>query len=138
MIRRYQKGDAQSLAVQVAQTEEAQFFADEFQHIFAYTLCDEKAVYAVFGWRYGEDEKTAECFALVSGAIGIKLLELVRFLEKEIPSKMALHLVDCLIITVKKNFVAGRRLAELLGFSLVADLPQFFLGEDYQLFERKK
>jgi hypothetical protein len=41
-------------------------------------------------------------------------------------------------MTVKKDFRAGRRLAELIGFYFAAELPRFYLDEDYQLFERKE
>ena len=72
-------------------------------------------------------------------AISIGLLkQLVQFLKKIIPQKMAELRVDCLRVTVKKNFDAGYKFVSLLGFCYAAELPNFYAGVDYQLFERRK
>ena len=135
MIRGYQKGDGQLVLVQAEQNKEA-IFAEEFDRLYAYTLADKEGVYAVFGWRFGEEKETAECFALVSKTIGNRLIEIVKFLRQQIPFLMKKYQVKRVIMTVKKNFIAGERLARLIGFSYASDLPRFFLDEDYQLFER--
>ena len=137
-MRAYQKGDANAVAVQEAQVHEAEVYGDELEKIFAYTLCDENKVYGVFGWQFGEEPNTAECYALVSQFIGTKLLETVRFFNREIPLKMKTYGVEFLYMTVKKNFYAGKRLAKLLGFSFKGNLVHFFEDEDYQLFERRE
>jgi len=134
MIRAYQSGDAHKVLVQKAQIQES-IYADNFENIYAYTLCDDTAVYAVFGWRMAAPY-SAECFALIGQNCRTKLLELVRFLIREIPIIMRQCYICRVTFTVKKNFLAGERLAKLLGFSFVALLPRFFLNDDYQLFER--
>jgi len=137
MIRKYIKGDAQKITAQKEQAEEAQLFASCFDYIHAYTLVDKTGkIYAVFGWRQ-TDDISGECFALLGDNCQSKLLEIVRFFNAEMPRVMQRYHFKYAFMTVKKKFIEARRLAELLGFSLVADLPLFFDGLDYQLFKRE-
>lgn len=138
MIVKYQKGDAALVLPQPMQVNEANEFADFFDTIEAYSLIDDKsgAVAAVFGFCLC-DETTAEGFALLS-VISIRLLkQLVQFLKIFIQQKMVETKVKILRATVKKNFAGGHKFMELLGFNRVAVLPDFYAGEDYQLFERR-
>lgn len=138
MITKYQTGDAALVLPQPMQADEAKEFADFFDTIEAYSLIDEKtgAVAAVFGFRLC-DEMSAEGFALLS-AISIRLLkQLVQFLKIFIRQKMIETNVKILRATVKKNFAGGYKFLYLLGFKHVAVLPDFYDGEDYQLFERR-
>lgn len=138
MITNYQKGDAALVLPQPMQVEEAAEFAAFFDTIEAYSLIDDKtgAVEAVFGFRVN-DKTTAEGFALLS-VISIRLLkQLVQFLKIFIQQKMMQTGVKILRATVKKNFRGGDKFLQLLGFDYAAELPNFYAGEDYQLFERR-
>ena len=138
MIRDYVSGDAQSVAVQCEQYDEARNFADFFDMITTYTLENERhQILAVFGYRIGI-ENEAECFALIGKNIGRNMLEFIRFLLREIPGIMNEKNISKAVMTVKKNFSAGVRLAGVLGFKYAAELPLFYCGKDYQLFERNK
>lgn len=138
MIRTYQKGDGLRVSVQEVQRLESLEFAGCFDEIEAYTLTDKDGVVsAVFGYRLTALHH-AEAFALIGKNIGrAGLLELIRFLKCFIPLKMRERNVCSLLVTVKKDFINGRRLADFLGFSHAAELPCFYLNQDYQLFERK-
>ena len=138
MIVKYQKGDAALIYPQPIQEKEALEFATFFDTIEAYSLIDEKcgAVAAVFGFRLN-DNCAAEGFALLS-QISIRYLrELVQFLKNFIPQKMIETGVKSLLVTVKKNFTAGKKFVSFLGFNYVAELPNFYGEDDYQLFERR-
>ena len=137
MMRKYLKGDAQKVIVQKEQVDEAKVFAACFDEINAYTFADENnKIYAVFGW-WQRNDICGECFALLGQDCGKKLLHIIRFFKREIPDVMQRYHLQYAFMTVKKNFIPAKRLAKLLGFSLAADLPLFFNGSDYQLFERK-
>lgn len=138
MIRTYQKGDGLRVLVQEVQRLESLEFAGCFDDIVSLTETDENGnVLAVFGYRLTALHH-AEAFALIGKNIGrAGLLELIRFLKCFIPLKMTEQNVCSLLVTVKKDFFNGRRLAKFLGFSHVAELPCFYLEQDYQLFERK-
>jgi len=138
MIRTYQKGDGARVLVQPEQSLEARTFACFFDDIISYTVTDKDGmIKAVFGYRLS-GLNHAEAFALIGKNIEAGgLLEIVRFLKLFIPLKMREKNVSLLRITVKKDFLNGNRLARLLGFSHIADLPAFYLNQDYQLFERK-
>jgi len=138
MIRNYHKGDSFKVKVQSEQVGEASMYADFFDRITAFTLEDDnKEIMAVFGYMICEQNR-AECFALIGENIGRNMLQLVRFLIRFIPVEMRAHHISKVWMTVKKDFRAGRRLAELIGFYFAAELPRFYLDEDYQLFERKE
>ena len=139
MITSYQTGDAQLVISQKAQREEAAEFAPFFDDIPAYSLIDDEsgAVLAVFGYRL-VTEDTAECFALMSEMCMLRLREMVMFLKQKISEEMRDLFLRRVIMTVKKNFAAGMKFAKILGFHLVAELPDFYLGQDYQLFERSE
>ena len=138
MIYQYQTGDAKLILPQAAQKDEAADYADAFEEIEAYSLKDETnaEVLAVFGFLLTDDEEAA-CFAIVSRNIGIRLREMIVFLRQMIPHKMAELRLKSAVMTVRQGFVAGARLARLLGFRAVAQIPDFYLGYDYQLFERR-
>ena len=137
MIRKYLFNDALAVCVQQAQQHEANDFADAFNYIEAYTLQDQEGnVLAVCGFSVDE-EGCAECFALIGKNIGKYLLQLVRFLKIEIPRLMIERCVFLVRMTVKKGFKAGERMACLLGFSYVKELPLFYMNCDYLLFERR-
>lgn len=138
MIVKYQKGDAALIYPQPMQEKEAMEFATFFDTIEAYSLIDEKsgAVAAVFGFRLN-DKSTAEGFALLSQISTRYLRELVQFLKIFIPQKMVEAGVKSLMVTVKKNFAAGRKFVSFLGFDYAAELPNFYQNDDYQLFERR-
>ena len=138
MITKYQKGDAALIYPQPMQEKEALEFATFFDTIEAYSLIDETsgAVAAVFGFRL-DDNSIAEGFALLS-QISIRYLrELVQFLKNFIPQKMEEIGVKSLLVTVKKNFTAGKKFVSFLGFEHTAELPNFYGEDDYQLFERR-
>lgn len=138
MIRTYQKGDGARVLVQPEQALEARNFARFFDDIVSYTLTDNDGmIKAVFGYRLN-GLKQAEAFAIIGKNIAPSgLLEIIRFLHVFIPLKMQEKNVSSLKITVKKDFLNAHRLARFLGFSYLADLPAFYLNQDYQLFERK-
>jgi hypothetical protein len=128
--------DARRVKVQKIQRKEAKKFALFFNDIRAYSVVDDnKEIRAVFGYKIGHHQ-TAECFALRGENMGKFMPEFVRFLLKEIPKQMKINRVWRVTMSVKKGFDAGVRLARILGFCFVADLPRFYDGEDYQLFER--
>ena len=138
MISDSRAGDAKLVLPQAMQADEAADYADAFDDIEAYSLMDEKSgdVLAVFGYQLiNEDE--AACFAIVSQHIGMKLREMIVFAQRLIEKKMdELHL-QSVVMTVRHGFEAGDKLARRLGFRAVAWLPDFYLGYDYQLFERR-
>lgn len=138
MIAVYQTGDAECILPQAMQVEEAADFASCFDEIEAYSLIDENSgmVTAVFGYRVCDDK--AECFALLGDNVCYQLREMLVFLKKLIPEKMAELGLKCVYATIKKGFAAGVKFAEMLGFHWTADLPNFYLGCDYQLFERRE
>ncbi|MBR2273253.1 MAG: hypothetical protein IJ864_00230 [Alphaproteobacteria bacterium] len=137
MIRKYLFHDALKVILQPEQAAEAAEFACFFDDIKSYTLVDDNGgVLAVFGYRLASALE-AECFALIGANCGKKMLSLVRFLQTEIPLVMQKKCLNRAIFTVQKNFAAAYRLAVLLGFHCVAELPNFYLNIDYLLFERK-
>lgn len=139
MIAQYQTGDAEGILPQAVQSEEAAEFACCFEEIEAYSLIDEESekVAAVFGYRIAA-QGAAEGFALLGALSYVELREMVIFLKRFIPQKMAELGITKVCVTVKKGFDAGEKFAEMLGFHPTAALPQFYLGYDYQLFERRK
>lgn len=137
MIRAYQKGDAKHVVVQDEQIKEAKNFVSCFETINAYSLVDDDGtVLAVCGFIINTKSE-GECFALLGKYCGKKLLEFVRFGKKEIPEKMKSLRIKKVFITVRKGFVAGERMARILGFYKVGVLKKFYLNNDYQLYERK-
>ena len=138
MIRGYKNGDALQVKVQDAQKKEAEVFASFFDTIQAYSLIDENnEILAVCGFIINENHQ-GECFALFGKNSGKKMLELIRFLQKEIPKMMKKYQLNKAKMTVEKGFLAGERLAQLLGFCAAGVLPKFFFNNDYQLYERKE
>ncbi len=92
-------------------------------------------VLAVFGY-VGQAGDAADCYALIAGDVGGRLIEAVRFLRREIPKVAARSGFASVRMTVRADFAAGKRFARMLGFLPVEILPDFFNGYDYQLFER--
>ncbi len=138
MIRGYKNGDALKVKVQDAQKKEAEVFASFFDTIQAYSLIGENnEILAVCGFVINENHE-GECFALFGKNARKKMLELVRFLQKEIPKMMKKYQLNKAVMTVQKGFVAGERLARLLGFCAQGVLPKFFFNNDYQFYERKE
>lgn len=135
MIRKYISGDVFRIKVQKEQADEVHQAYVGFEQIEAYTLCDDEIIFAVFGFRL-VDENRAECFALISGDIGMKLREMICFLLKEIPLNMKKMGVFRAFMTVKSDFYQAKRMARLLGFKAVKKLPSFFNGIDYEIYER--
>lgn len=137
MIRCYQKGDAQKVLVQEEQKAEAEKFSAFFDDIKAYSLADENdKILAVFGFVINEFQE-GECYALLGKNCGKKMREFIRFGQEKIPLKMREYHLKKAVMTVRKGFVSGERLAHLLGFYVVGLLPKFYLNKDYQLYERK-
>ena len=139
MIRGYLLGDSLKVRVQKKQAEEAACFAAYFDNIKAYTLTDktQSNVKAVFGYRINRAE-CAEAYALVGFDIGIGgLLETVHFFKRKIPLLMRQNQVECLQVSIQKDFLQALKLVCLLGFEFRAELPDFFGQRDYQLFERR-
>lgn len=136
MITAYQSGDAFKVEVQDEQKEEAEKFASFFDGIKAYSLIDNDGnIIAVCGYIINEN-KEGECFALLGKKCGRKMIEFVRFGQKEIPRVMRLYGLKRGLMTVRKGFLAGERLAHLFGFYAVGLLENFYLNNDYQLYER--
>lgn len=142
MIRAYCAGDAKRVLVQEVQAAEAAEFAWCFDEMAGYSLVDDKTgeVLGVFSYQVevNEGERKALCYALFSKNSGRKMLEAVRFLQKEIGVKMKELGVDCVMMTVKKGFEPGVRLALALGFKVKGVCPAFYKGVDYQIFERSR
>lgn len=139
MIRDYQSGDAKKILLQAQQAVEAQTFADGFERVRAYTLIDDDGeVLAVCGFEvfFDNNEKTAQCYALIGQNIGGKLLTLVRFLKKEIAHEAARLKIKQVVMTVRDDFGQAKRLALMLGFVPVRVMEDFFDGKNYQLYER--
>lgn len=137
MIRKYQKGDAFLVEVQPEQASEARF-ASEYDDIEGITLCfADGRVAGVFGF-IEDGEGGACCYGLVGKNAGGVLLEAVRFLRRFIEEEMCARGIFCTVMTVKKGFGAGARMAGLLGFMPGAVLEKYFMGKDYQIFERKR
>lgn len=142
MIRVYLAGDAKRVLVQEVQAREAAEFAWCFDKMSGYSLVDEKTgeVLGVFSYQVelNQGKREAWCYALFSKHSGRKMLEAVRFLQKEIGIKMKDLGIDSVLMTVKKGFVPGVRLALALGFKANGVCPAFYEGVDYQIFERSK
>ncbi len=137
MIRKYISGDVFKVKVQKEQEAEVYQAYVGFEQIEAYTLVDDKNVLAVFGFLLNEKNE-AECVALISQNIGLKLAELLRFLIKEIPFVMKKRNIFRAFMTVKTSFSQARKMAVMLGFKAVKKLPSFFGGIDYEIFERRE
>lgn len=139
MIRAYCRGDAFKVLVQREQEEEAVEFRACFDEIEAYSLIgDCKEVLAVFGFWEDKVGGGRWCVALFGRKCKMKMVELVRFLKKEIPLVMKQRGYEKVMMTVRKGFGQGERLAEMLGFELRGKCPRFYLDYDYQLFERNE
>ncbi len=138
MIRKYRTGDVRLVAVQQAQTEEADGAVSGFEQITAYTLAgDDGAVLAVFGFD-GAKDGVCDVYALLGQDCGGKMTELLRFMQKELRRVMRCYRFHAARATVKKGFAAGERFIRMLGFSYKALLPQFYNGNDYLLFEKEE
>ena len=136
MMREYRNGDALRVLVQRAQEDEFSDGCAGFDRVGLYTLLgDDGSVLAVFGVCFSA-EGVADCYALIAQAAGRKLLEAVRFLLREIPPFMRRKKLKQMRMTVKKDFMAGRRFAQMIGFCAADVLPKFYKENDYQLFER--
>lgn len=136
MMREYRNGDGLKVAVQKMQADEAVEGAAYFDHVGKYSLVkDDGEILAVFGYA-GEAGRIADCYALVSQEAGRHLLEAVRFLQKEIPAVLQRCGFSGVRMTVRVGFDAGGRFAKMLGFEPAGMLPDFYNGNDYQLFER--
>ena len=137
MIRKYERGDVLKVDVQLEQLDEAEECGGFFEEITAYSLVDDKGdVLAVMGYRI--IRTGAECFALLGENVGSKMIELIRFIKCKIKVEATKNKVDRIFITVKDGFDNAKRMAEILGFVKVADLPLFFNGNDYLLYEKKE
>lgn len=136
MIREYRNGDALKVLVQQAQADEAVEGAVCFDNVGKYSLVGtDGTILGVFGFT-GKAGGKAECYAFIADNAGRHLLEAVRFFWREIPPIWRKSGYAGAQMTVKKGFVAGERFARMLGFEFAGDLPKFFNGNDYQLFER--
>lgn len=136
MMRVYQTGDVLKVKAQQAQIDEVFEAVKYFDEVGAYSLIDEdENVLAVFGFAVTGDG-AADCYALVSQRVGKYLIEAIRFFNLMFPKLMKKFSLDVVYMTVKSQFRSGERFAGLLGFKKVSDLPQFYNGNDYQLFER--
>ena len=137
MIRKYKKGDALKVDVQDEQIEEAKYNASFFDDIIGYSMVGSKGeVLVVFGFRV--IDRKGECFALMGKNIGSKMIEFVRFVNREIRKEMKKQKINKVFMSVKDGFMEAKRLAFILGFREVARLPYFFNGKDYLLYERKE
>lgn len=137
MIRKYKKGDAFKVDVQKEQIVEAKECSKFFDEITAFSLIDKKeCVLAVMGYRIIKDR--AECFALLGQKVGLKMIELIKFIKKKMKIEADKKKVKRIFITVKDEFYNAKRMADILGFKEVAKLPLFFDGKDYLLYERKE
>lgn len=141
-IRDYRAGDAAKVRAQAAQQAEAAEAAAGFERLAAaYSLIEDgkggEAVLAVFGYRIDDEAPDrAECFAFVGSNAGRGLLAAARFLKRKTAAEAGRLGIRRITMTVKADFMAGIRLARLLGFRPAGRLPDFFNGETYQLFER--
>lgn len=135
MIRKYITNDMNLVDVQKEQIHELKNGIDFFNYIEAYTLVEEGEILGVFGFDKISDE-TVQCFALLGKNSGKKIIELVRFLKKEIYEKMKKLKIKKVFMTVKNDFYQAHRMAEILEFRVVKKLPLFFDGYDYCLYER--
>lgn len=137
MIRKYKKGDAFKVDVQKEQIVEAKECSKFFDEITAFSLIDEKEqLLAVMGYRIIKDR--AECFALLGQKVGLKMIELIKFIKRKMKIEADKKKVKRIFITVKDEFYNAKRMADILGFKEVAKLPLFFDGKDYLLYERKE
>ncbi len=137
MIRKYKKGDAFRVDVQKEQISEAKECSKFFAEIIAFSLIDEKKrVLAVMGYKIVKDR--AECFALLGEKVGLKMIELIKFIKKKMKIEADKNGVKRIFITVKDEFYNAKRMANILGFKEVAKLPLFFDEKDYLLYERKE
>ena len=137
MIRKYKKGDAFKVDVQKEQIDEAKECSKFFDEITAFSLIDEKEqLLAVMGYRIIKDR--AECFALLGQKVGLKMIELIKFIKRKMKIEADKKKVKRIFITVKDEFYNAKRMADILGFKEVAKLPLFFDGKDYLLYERKE
>ena len=135
-IKAYNKGDGKKVKAQAEQQAEACQYSDGFDKITAYTICDDKGqVLGVFGYDI-DDEHRAYCYALFGDGIAPCLLFLVRFLQRKIKVSAKNLKVHYVYMTVQDKFLKAQKFARLLGFKKIRDLPQFYLKENYQLFER--
>ena len=137
MIRKYQKGDALKVCAQDEQKAEASAYAAFFDDINAYSQVNKKGeITAVCGFGV-EENGMAVCYALLGKNCGKNMIELVRFWQKEIPKMIKIYQFNRVVMTVRVGFTEGERLAKLLGFYATEVLQKFYLGNDYQLYERK-
>ena len=88
------------------------------------------------GYRIIKDR--AECFALLGQKVGLKMIELIKFIKRKMKIEADKKKVKRIFITVKDEFYNAKRMADILGFKEVAKLPLFFDGKDYLLYERKE
>ncbi len=124
--------------VQEAQAEEARENVDGFEDIEAFTLVDNGGrVQAVFGYQEMESG-TCGAYALLGKDCGRQMIELVRFMPAQLRRAMQAYGWKRAQLTVKKDFAAGKRFAEMLGFAFWAELPQFYGGNDYLLYEMEE
>lgn len=138
MIRKYLTGDVYLLDVQHEQEAEVEENAAGFEQIEAFTLIDDAGrVQAVFG--YQETAKgVCDVYALLGKSCGRFMIELVRSMPKILHQAMRRYGWRRAQATIKKDFAAGKRFIVMLGFSYSGELPQFYGGNDYLLYEKEE
>lgn len=133
IIRKFIKNDLQKLIIQPEQ-------AAEFERVkpasFDFTIENNGVVLGVFGVL-----KTANRRLCVSSFIsqnaGMYMLKFVRTLKRILEDGMKKTGNTDIEMTVLARFENGKKLAELLGFSLSQTLPAYFNGQDYELYTRR-
>lgn len=136
MIRKYLKGDVLRVLVQQEQALETLEAYTGFEKITAFTILDDNnEVLGVFGFDLYQKYE-ARCYAFIGKNIGFRLKELICFLRKYIPYKMKKNKILRAELTVKSGFRAGDKMARMLGFRAVENLPSFFNLFDYVRYER--
>lgn len=138
MIRKYERGDVWRVKAQHEQEDELADVGGGFEQIVAYSLVgDGGDVLAVFGFDKGTNG-VGEVYAMIGGEAGRKIVELFRFMKKEL--RWVMRNYDCKVVraTVKKGFAQGERFVAMLGFCCKGRLAQFYKGNDYLLFEKEE
>lgn len=133
IIRGFNYGDIKKIALQKEQKEE---FVYGKAFPFNFTAEHNGEIMAVFAYQEIEPRKYM-LGAFISRNAGKCMIALVRGLKKKIEKEAKQNNALVLYFSVLSGFKQAERLAVLLGFSFKEELPDYFNGKDYELYERK-
>lgn len=132
-IRRFEKKDLCGFEIQDAQRHEFDPTLLERENVF--TLYSDNGVWCIFGYSQLYPGRVA-AFSFINRNCGKVMTGLVKKLKKIIEKGMEKTNNARIEISVLDGFLAGQRMARLLGFEYEGLMRRYFKGRNYKLYAR--